>query len=423
MLPIDHAYRWISADQPPLPVFEPENVESCRLWISEKNREKKAVLIAGGASHWFLGNNPGRITDILSVRKWNQVVDYSPDDLTVSVEAGCPLGELNEILKRSGQFLPVHPLNSAHTTMGGIVATGLAGLYSSVWGKPRDFLIGIEVLHPEGILSHAGGKVVKNVAGYDLCKLYTGSMGTLGIITKTIFKVSPRPLDSVTLVLPCDSLSELLTAALHLRDRVNPTALEWIQPSPHFMGEVLNSLNISTHRAEKQPFLLAVQALDNAPLVKWKRDTICLEYPQIQVLTNSQEEKFWSAWQRDFQSALQPENQQAILRISSPFGLLSELYQSLCEKLRFEALTAHVGGGLIYLFVRGSDFLKGWEKFSADWVSKQVYIMVFKADRELKNTISDVWGPTTQSLEITKKIKRQLDPNGILNPNRFWGRT
>ena len=421
MLNINHAYRWISADQPP-PVFEPENVESCRLWISEKNREKKAVLIAGGASHWFLGNNPGRVTDILSVRKLNQVIDYSPDDLTVSVEAGCPLSELNEILKRAGQFLPLLPVNPAHATLGGIVATGLEGPYGSVWGRPRDFLIGIEVLHPEGILSHAGGKVVKNVAGYDLCKLYTGSMGTLGVITKTIFKVSPRPVDSVTLVLSCDSLSELLKAALHLRDRVQPTALEWIRPGPDFMYKVLNSLNISTHQTETHPFLLAVRALDSAPLVKWKREQTCREYPRIQVLTDLQEEKFWSAWQGDFQSALQPDNQQVILRISTPLGLLSELYQSLCQKVRLEALTAHLGGGIIYLFVRGSDFLKGWEEFSTDWVSKQVYSMIFKADHELKDRISDVWGPTTQPLEMMKMIKRQLDPNGILNPNRFWGR-
>ena len=186
------------------PVHEPPDPESCRDWIRERDRAGDAVLILGGGGQWFLGNEPERATHILSVRRWARILDHSPGDLTVTVEAGCPLERLQKTLSEAGQFLPFRPPNYRHSTIGGAVATALAGRYGPAVGGMREHLIGIEILHADGRLSHAGGRVVKNVAGYDLCKLYAGSMGTLGIITHATFKVRPLPPASRTGVLEFD---------------------------------------------------------------------------------------------------------------------------------------------------------------------------------------------------------------------------
>ena len=405
---IKQAYQWIEPAGLPPPIFEPEDVESCRQWIARKNQEKAAVLIAGGTSHWFLGNNPTRVTDILSLRKWNRVVEYSPADLTVTVEAGCPLTELSDALRESGQFLPFFPVNSQSATIGGIVATGLAGPYGPALGGPRDFLIGIEVLHAEGILSHAGGKVVKNVAGYDLCKLYTGSMGSLGIITRMTFKVRPRPEDSCTMILPFDSFLQLLETALKIRDQVEPDALEAIQPGPGFLENYGSSSR----------FLLAIQVIGSRDLTEWKRSILRQAYAPIQILSEKEEQEFWNRWDTDFLHALQAQNQRAVLRISSPLGLLSEVYESLGEKIPLDALTGHIRNGTLFLFVSGREFLQTWQELTSKWISKRVYGMLFKADADLKEGIN-IWGPTTQPASLTRLIKEKLDPHGILNPGRF----
>ena len=371
---IQQAYQWIEPGDPLPPIFEPQDVESCRCWIAQKNRDKAGVLIAGGASHWFLGNNPTRLTDILSLRKWRRVVEYSPGDLTVTVEAGCPLMELGEVLRESGQFLPFFPVNSRSATIGGIVATGLTGPYRPALGGPRDFLIGIEVLHAEGILSHAGGKVVKNVAGYDLCKLYTGSMGSLGIITKMTLKVRPRPQDSRTLLLAFDSFSELVESALRMRDEVEPDVLEAVQPGATFLDNY----------GGPSRFLLAVQVLGPQALTQWKVATLGQAYAQALILGEKEEQEFWNRWDADFCLALEAQNGRAVLKISSPPGLLSQVHQSLSEKIPLDALTGHVRDGTLFLFVSGSEFLQAWQEFGSEWISQRVYSILFKADTDIK---------------------------------------
>lgn len=408
MLPINQSYQWIQPGAVPPPIFEPGDVESCRQWIIKKNEQRAGVLLAGGTSHWFLGNNPTRVTDILSVRKWKKVLEYNPGDMTVTVEAGCPFVELSERLRESGQFLPFFPVNSQSATIGGIVASALAGPYGAALGGPRDFLIGIEVLHPEGILSHAGGKVVKNVAGYDLCKLYTGSMGSLGIITKLTFKVRPRPQATRTLLLHFDSFPDLLEAAFTIRDRVDPALLEVIQPGNYFLNQY----------AGQSRFILAIQCMDAAPLVEWKVGGVSREFPHAQTLSENEEQGLWRTWHADFCRALQPGNQQIVLHISSPLGLLVDVHRFVAGNLPFDAMTGHVRNGTLFLFARNVQLLPAWQSFREQWIMRNVYTVLFKADAEAKGKI-DVWGPMTQPLELMKRIKQRFDPNGILNPGRF----
>jgi hypothetical protein len=161
------------------------------------------------------------------------VLEHSQADMVVSVEAGITLEALQDELGKAGQFLPLDPFNSPGHTIGGLLATGWTGPLRQRFGSARDYLIGIRVAMPDGHLASAGGRVVKNVSGYDLMKLHYGAMGSLGVIVAASFKVFPKPLHDVTLETPSGSIGEAWTAAEKaLSMPLAPTALELFSAAP-----------------------------------------------------------------------------------------------------------------------------------------------------------------------------------------------
>ncbi len=407
MIPPAQACRWLNLEGGVPPVHDPPDPESCRGWIRERDRAGDAVFILGGGGQWFLGNEPERATHILSVRRWDRILDHSPGDLTVTVEAGCPLQRLQETLSEAGQFLPFRPPNYPHATVGGAVATALAGRYGPAMGGMREFLIGIEILHADGRLSHAGGRVVKNVAGYDLCKLYAGSMGTLGIITHATFKVRPLPPASRTGILEFDHLSELLETALSLRNRVEPAALELFRSGTGFR----------LPGASSQRYGLAIELRDSEGPIEWKSRELRGRCPGIRFLDAAEADSFWKAWDRELCLALEPDNGRAVARISAPAGLLAEVHRWLERVLPGHGLSGHAAGSTLLVLANGAGFLRD---LRSRWKGQPVYATLFKADAPLKQGL-DVWGPTTQPLPLMRRIKERFDPRRTLNPGRFWG--
>lgn len=159
----------------------------------------EAVIPVGGGRAMGIGDPPERFDVALETRGLNRMIEVAQHDLVVSVEAGVTLEELNEELAKVGQFLPADPFNSPGHTVGGLLATGISGPLRLRYGAPRDFVIGLRVALPDGRLASSGGRVVKNVSGYDMNKLHQGAFGSLGVIVAASFKVFPRPLHEVTL--------------------------------------------------------------------------------------------------------------------------------------------------------------------------------------------------------------------------------
>lgn len=165
---------------------------------------------------------------IINTSRLDRIVEHEPADLIAVAQAGVTLSAFNERLSENGQWLPLDPPNDGRVTLGGVVATGLGGAQQFGYGRPRGSVIGMTVVLADGSVIKAGGRVVKNVAGYDLCKLFTGSYGTLGVITELTFKLRPRPARETT-VIATGSISDLLTAGSTIIDaRLFPVAVELV---------------------------------------------------------------------------------------------------------------------------------------------------------------------------------------------------
>src|SRR5690242_15291008 len=171
------------------PATESQLADALRL----ANESKLAVIPRGGGTKLGWGSPPARADIILSTMRLNRVLEHAWADLTVTVEAGCNIQTLQETLAQHGQRLALDPLWPEKATVGGILSTNDSGALRFRFGALRDLIIGVTIALPDGTLASSGGKVVKNVAGYDLPKLITGALGTLGVITRAVFRLHPLP--------------------------------------------------------------------------------------------------------------------------------------------------------------------------------------------------------------------------------------
>src|SRR5205814_5383070 len=188
-------------------------------------RQGLNVIPAGGGAWLDVGNPLRRVDLILTTRRMTKIIRHEPADLVAIAEAGVTLEEFQRHLAAAEQWLPIDPLGGGRATLGAVAATGLAGPHSSRYGLPRSFVIGMRVVLADGRMIKAGGNVVKNVAGYDLCKLFTGSYGTLGLITELTFKLRPLSEETRTII-ATGRRASLIVAAQRVANHYFPVAAE-----------------------------------------------------------------------------------------------------------------------------------------------------------------------------------------------------
>ena len=191
--------------------------------IMKHAASKRWTVTAAGGRTLLKGSDAELIVD---TSRLDKIIEHEPADLIAIAQPGVKLTTFNEKLAENGQWLPLDPPNDGRATLGGVVATGLGGPQQFGYGRPRGSVIGMTLVLANGSIIKAGGRVVKNVAGYDLCKLFTGSYGTLGIITELIFKLRPRPAREATII-ATGSAARLLAAGKTVLDaRLFPVAVE-----------------------------------------------------------------------------------------------------------------------------------------------------------------------------------------------------
>jgi len=177
----------------PARVFTPKNVKELAAFLRDNEAARQAVVFFGGGTMQSLGFAPQRYDVAVDLRKLAKIVEYEVHDLTVAVEAGCDVASFSATLAKAGQFVPLDAPLPRRTTIGGLLASGWSGPRRATYGRPRDLVIGTSVVLADGTIVKAGGMVVKNSTGYDLSKLYCGSLGTLGAIVRANFKTLPLP--------------------------------------------------------------------------------------------------------------------------------------------------------------------------------------------------------------------------------------
>ena len=210
----------------------PESAAELAAILREAVAGGKGVIPVGGGRALGMGNPPLRFDLALETGGLHRLVEYQPADLTVTIEAGVQLERLNDELGEAGQFLPLDPFGGPGHTVGGVLASGWSGPLRLRYGTARDFLIGLRVALPDGSLARSGGRVVKNVSGYDLNKLHLGALGSLGVIVEASFKVFPRPLSELSLLVSTTSVDEAWAEAERaLGLAMTPVALEMIHDS------------------------------------------------------------------------------------------------------------------------------------------------------------------------------------------------
>jgi len=387
-------------------VATPSSVDQLAAVLAAADEAGAAVVPWGAGRHMSLGNVPTRYDIALRATVLDRVLEYEPADLTVTVEAGITLGKLQATLAEHGQFLPIDAPPDA--TVGGVLAANVSGPSRHAYGLPRDWLIGIRVAHADGSVSKGGGRVVKNVAGYDMPKLYVGSLGTLGVIVEATFKVAPLPVDQRTLLIRCstESAAELSFAAddrglalraVALLDRADGRcqAAFWLAGPAAAVERTSRELLELAATAETQR--LEGEASDSW----WAARSDPLSDQSSMVLRASLLPSAVAGFMRLVQS-LRDEAGLSTTVVSCPttglvrWQLEAEVEQAvgLIEEARRAAAAA--GGSVV----------------------------VEAAPVEVKERV-DVWGDPSAGagagFGLTRRLKEQFDPRSTLNPGRYVG--
>ena len=406
---------------------QPGSPEELAAVLELANRCGAAVIPRGGGTRMSLGCPPRAADLLLSTRGLTRLVEYEPADLTVTVEAGLGLSELQERLGADGQFLALDPPTADRATIGGVVASNASGPLRLRYGSARDLVIGTRVANADGLLTKAGGRVVKNVAGYDLNKLYTGSLGTLGVIVELSFKLHPLPQSRATVLATFDDLdAAAAVVARVMRSPLGPAALEVVTSAGE---EALPSSLPVTGRGCALAVLVAGFEKAVARVTQEIGD-LCRERGQVEVRADDQDARGLWALLRDVADGSDPGR--PVLKLAVPpahsVEALARL-RSVLERPRLPAmLVAHAGVGLVYARLEQRDWSDPeLERLAAAVsearsfaVEREGSLVVESCPPGLKDRV-DVWGEIGPALKLMRSLKEKLDPRGTLNPGRYVG--
>lgn len=413
----------------PQQVVYPETLDELVRSAIAAHADNLAIIPVGNGTQLHIGRTPARYDLALSTRRLNRILFHEAADMTVTVEAGVTLAQLNAALAPARQRLPLDPPHPAQTTIGALIATDASGPLRLAHGKVRDLLIGLTVVLADGTLAHGGGRVVKNVAGYDLMKLFTGSFGTLGIIVEATFKLRPLPQLEQTLALPIAGTGAAVARSLEvLSAAVAPdyiaavsragAACVGLDGSAVIAGcaGTVEEIDVQRQRIEERVGPDAVRvcdAIEAARLYAALRD-----FPAARVLPLAVRPLGASQYESVCGCK--------ISILPSQLGSVLERVEEGAERRNLEAaMVSHVGNGIAFIRFSGAALMEVMPSF-AEWVGETVHAAggwtVFDLlPAGLKEHI-DPWGHTAPpGLALMRGIKQTLDPTGCLSPGRFVG--
>ena len=411
----------------PKAVVLPASVQGIQDVLQFAAKRELSVMPAGGGTKLGIGNLPPKVDVVLVTTQLNSVVEYEPSDLTVTVEAGIRLSDLQKELAKHRQYLVLNPPYAERCTIGGIVATNASGSFRLRHGTARNQVLGLRVVHANGTLVKSGGKVVKNVAGYDLNKLYIGAFGTLGIITEVALKLSPIPTRQAAVATEFQDIQNAVSTGL---------SIVGSQTLPMFVNLFINTDPVRTetqgqgsNTTDRGKFILVIGFGGDPETVAWQlaQSQEIMEHNGAMGVTTIEGEP-----QQHLQETIQEfsadngETESVIAKVNLKRTDIAEFTEHIVDSSWASdvQMMLLLGSGVLYLtiplvgetdFQKLADVLMQLRQYT---VEKRGNLIIETAPPELKRHI-DVWGPVGDTLSLMKQVKAKFDASGLLNPGRF----
>jgi glycolate oxidase FAD binding subunit len=427
----------------PLAAVRPGSAEEVAEIVRIAATEKVALIPLGARTKAGIGAPPARYDLALDLARLDRVVAYDPDDLTLGVEAGIPLARLAGLLAAQKQHVPLAVPFAALTTVGGTIASGVDSPLRQLYGTARDFVLGIEFVTGEGNRVKSGGRVVKNVAGYDLHKLLIGSLGTLGVITRVNFRTFPQPLASRGFLASFTSLGD----ALQLRRRIvesplAPLTLEILSPEvartfaerePLTLGEAIPSAAPWLSGAE---WTLAAAFGGHEPLLaRYAGDLARMaeesHAARAAVLGDAERPAVWGRLREAIPLLLEASPAATMVKMAmvpAAFAAAVERARQIAARNELPAAQLLRAAGAVYVALlppeKGEETIarlaRAVEELRQAATELEASALVEWCPAELKRRV-DVWGTPRGDVELMRRLKKVFDPAGILSPGRFYG--
>ena len=375
----------------PKVVCLPDTNDDAASRIAESERIGESLAFIGGGTDIEIGSPPDRLDVVVRTERLDRVIEHAPSDQIITVEAGMTLTRLQSVAGAHGQRLALDPPFADRATIGGIIAANAFGPLRTRYGSVRDLIIGISIIRADGVIARGGGKVVKNVAGFDLPKLMVGSLGTLGMIASATFRLHPLPEVSETLLIKNQSASDLRNLMKEMtRMQLEAAAIAAIAAGPRFdIG--IRFEGFHTGVVEQRERLLGVGAGPHT-------------------------ESFWS--RHDEIRAAGPVR----LKIAALPSAIELVMRDVVPPLR-RLLT---GGGFVWYPTLGLGFLTGatradQEMADAIRTARRSLALTIEAAPLAVRHLANSWGEPGAALPLMRAMKLRFDPARRLSPGRFVG--
>ncbi|HEY8518171.1 MAG TPA: FAD-binding oxidoreductase [Candidatus Binatia bacterium] len=386
----------------PARVLRPVSLGAARDAVRNAANAGEALLASGRGRHLAIGGVPERLDVLLQLDLLNRIREHAAADMTVTVEAGCTLATLAATLAEAGQWLPLDPPAPEETTVGGLIAANLSGPLRASQGTVRDLLLGLRWIAPDGALVAGGGRVVKNVAGYDLPKAHVGALGTLGVIVEATFKLRPRPEREGAVLLACADAASAVNAALAVRDAVEPGWLE---------------IASGTVAGVDAPFAVACGFLGVAAEVEdaRARARAAADGAKAEVAGALDDEPARELRARLGGFALAPAA--AVLRASTLPNRLADVLDAQAP------CVAHAANGVARLVAQNREnAIELVRRLRVPIERAGGALVVERATPDVKHALRElggVWGDPGDGCELMRRLKAAFDPGRALAPGRF----
>ncbi len=410
----------------------PEKREEVREVIDLCRRESLAIIPKGNGTKMESGGVPHRADLLLSTKKMNRVIDRDCENLSITVETGALFSDIQDRMHQEGigYFIPLDPPFTEASTLGGILGANSSGPKRLLYGTARDLVLGMKVAMADGKIISCGGKTVKNVSGYDIGKLFIGSLGTLGIIIESTLRLLPLPEEEETYVASFSGAETAFEAVREiLKSQLIPSSIEIL--NPRILQEIAPK---PLTGGNDYLLVIGVEGVNEAVLRQIKDlHEICDRYhpKQTEVLKGNEQEGFWRAV-RDSSLKLQtPFPQSVFIKIIVPISKTGQAFAFSEGAARQEgflcALSSHAGSGIIQMALLfdqvgllSDRVVQTVDRITQHAVELGGNLMVESAPVSLRRQMK-VWGREGSDVPLSRQLKSELDPFSLFSPGKFVG--